>query len=221
MAESLPATAVVRVSRATFDPNGVAEFAALVTKQADYLVPAIKQLPGLLHWYTGVSPEGSTVQISVWDSEEHAKQLDTLRQMVVVARGEMEAIGGTFIRPIINYPITWNTAAATTEPLPPTAVVRAGLATFEPDRFAEFDALARKQSEYLTPAIGQLPGFRRWYSAVSPKGSYANVSVWDSEEHAEQMNDLKEMAVVARGEMAAVGGITFHPIVNYPMTWTI
>ena len=108
-----------------------------------------------------------------------------------------------------------------TESLSATAVVRVGLASFDPGKFAEFDALARKQSEYLTPAIGQLPGFRHWYSAVSPAGSYVNVSVWDSEEHAEQMNDLKEMAVVARGEMAAVGGMTFHPIVNYPITWTI
>ncbi|MBU3064339.1 hypothetical protein KO481_22745 [Nocardia sp. NEAU-G5] len=108
-----------------------------------------------------------------------------------------------------------------TETLPTTAVVRVGLASFDPSKFAEFDALARKQAEYLTPAIGQLPGIRHWYSAVSPDGSYANVSIWDSEEHAEQMNNLNEMVVVARGEMAAVGGMTFHPIVNYPITWTI
>ncbi len=50
------------------------------------------------------------------------------------------------------------------------------------------------------------------------------VSVWDSEEHATQMDRLKEMAVDARGDMTAVG-VTFTPehatIINYPITWTI
>ncbi|MFJ4657317.1 hypothetical protein ACIP5Y_39130 [Nocardia sp. NPDC088792] len=107
MTESLPAGAVVRVGRASFDPSLFADFEALITKQADYLIPAINALPGLLHWYTGVSPEGTTAQISIWDTEEHAKQMDDLKEMAVIARGEMEAIGGKFERPIINYPLTW------------------------------------------------------------------------------------------------------------------
>ncbi|MFB7718592.1 hypothetical protein [Nocardia sp. NPDC056100] len=107
MTESLPANAVVRVGRASFDPGNFEKFEALITKQAEYLVPAITRLPGLLHWYTGVSPDGSMVQISIWDSEEHAKQMDDLKEMAVIARGEMEAIGGIFERPIINYPMAW------------------------------------------------------------------------------------------------------------------
>ena len=75
-------------------------------KTSEYLIPAIKRLPGLIHFYAGVSPEGSAVQVSVWDSEEHSAQLNHLKEMVVVARGEMEAIGMRF-HPIINYPITW------------------------------------------------------------------------------------------------------------------
>jgi hypothetical protein len=47
-----------------------------------------------------------------------------------------------------------------------------------------------------------------------------NVSVWESEEQAAQMDQLKEMTVDARGEMVAVG-ITFTPIVNHPVNWTI
>ncbi|MGW4120890.1 hypothetical protein [Nocardia sp. NPDC004711] len=47
------------------------------------------------------------MQISVWDSEEHPKQMDELKEMAVVACGEMEAIGGKFERPIINYPMSW------------------------------------------------------------------------------------------------------------------
>ena len=106
MTESLPAAAVVRVSRGTFDPSRFAEIDAANTKESQYLIPAIKQLPGLMHWYAGVSPEGSIVNVSVWDSDAHAAQMDQLKEMVVDARGEMEALGVTFI-PIVNHPISW------------------------------------------------------------------------------------------------------------------
>ena len=106
MTESLPATAVVRASRATFDPSRFAEIDALHTKQAEYLSPAIKYLPGLLHFYAGVSPDGSMLQVSVWDSEEHSAQLNHLKEMVVIARGEMEALGVAFT-PIATYPVGW------------------------------------------------------------------------------------------------------------------
>jgi hypothetical protein len=73
---------------------------------SEYLIPAIKRLPGLIHWYAGVSPEGSIVNVSVWDSDEHAAQMGRLKEMTVDARGEMEALGVTFI-PIVNYPVNW------------------------------------------------------------------------------------------------------------------
>ena len=106
MSESLPANAVIRVSRGSFDPSRFAEIDAASTRESQFLVPAITQLPGLIHWYAGVSPAGSIVNISVWDSDEHAAQMNTLKEMVVDARGEMEALGVTFI-PIVNYPIGW------------------------------------------------------------------------------------------------------------------
>jgi hypothetical protein len=106
MTESLPATAFVRVSRASFDPSGFAEVDAMNKKTSEYLIPAIRRLPGLIHFYAGVSPGGSAVQVSVWDSGEHAAQLDRLKEMIVDARGEAEAVGVTF-HPIVNYPINW------------------------------------------------------------------------------------------------------------------
>jgi hypothetical protein len=106
MTESLPAAAVVRVSRATFDPSRFAEVDAMNKKTAEYLIPAIKRLPGLIHFYTGVSPDGSAVQISVWDTHEHATQLDHLTEMTVDARGEAEAVGVAFT-PIVHYPVGW------------------------------------------------------------------------------------------------------------------
>ncbi|HEV2634980.1 MAG TPA: hypothetical protein VGX23_07520 [Actinocrinis sp.] len=106
MSQPLPATAYVRVSPATFDPRRFAEVEALSTKQAEYLIPALTRLPGIIHHYVGVSPEGSIVHVSIWDTEEHALQLSGLKEMAVIARGEMEAIGVTF-GAIVNYPLNW------------------------------------------------------------------------------------------------------------------
>jgi len=106
--ESLPATAVVRVSRGTFDPGRFAAAEAMNSKTSEYLIPAIRRLPGLIRYYTGVSPEGSIVAVSLWDSDEHAAQLNQLKEMIVDARGEAEAVGVTFT-PIVNYPISWTT----------------------------------------------------------------------------------------------------------------
>jgi hypothetical protein len=106
MTESLPAAAVVRVSRATFDPSRFAEVDAMNKKISEYLIPAIERLPGLIHFYACVSTEGSAVHVSVWDTDEHASQLDHLKEMTVDARGEAEAAGVTFT-PIVNYPVGW------------------------------------------------------------------------------------------------------------------
>ncbi len=106
MTESLPKTAVIRASRATFDPSRFAEVDAMNTKTSKYLIPAVQKLPGLIHFFAGVSPDGSMMQVSVWDSEEHSAQLNHLKEMVVVARAEMEAVGVTFT-PVVTYPIRW------------------------------------------------------------------------------------------------------------------
>jgi hypothetical protein len=107
MTESLPGTAVVRVSSGNFDPSRFAEVDAMNTKVSEYLVPAIGRLPGLIHWYAGVSPGGSIVNVSVWDSAEHAAQMGRLKEMIVDARGAAEAAGVTFTTPIVNYPVGW------------------------------------------------------------------------------------------------------------------
>jgi len=79
MTESLPQTAVIRASRATFDPSRFAEVDAMNTKTSKYLIPAVQQLPGLLHFFAGVSPDGSMMQLSIWDSQEHSAQLNQLK----------------------------------------------------------------------------------------------------------------------------------------------
>jgi hypothetical protein len=102
----LPENAVVRISRANFDPARFAEIQEMTMATGRYLIPAVKQLPGLISFYAGTSPDGSAVHVSVWDSEEHARQLDHLKEMIVDARNDAEKAGAIFT-PIVNYPINW------------------------------------------------------------------------------------------------------------------
>lgn len=105
-ATPLPDTAVVRVSRGTFDPARFAEVYAMTMATGRYLIPAISKLPGLISYYAAASPDGSIVHVSIWESGEHARQMSRLTEMIIDARRDAEQAGVTFI-PIVNYPIHW------------------------------------------------------------------------------------------------------------------
>lgn len=107
MSLTLPPTAVIRVSRGNFDPARFAEVELMSRNTGTYLIPAINRLPGLLHYSAAVSPSGSMVHVSIWDSDEHAQQMGRLKEMIVDARKDAEAVGVEFT-PIVNYPISWN-----------------------------------------------------------------------------------------------------------------
>ena len=107
-----------------------------------------------------------------------------------------------------------------TAPLPEGAVVRVSSGTFDPARFAEVQAMTTATGRYLVPAISRLPGLINYYAGASPDGSMIHVSIWDSNEHASQMGRLKEMIVDARND-ADKAGVSFSPIVNYPVDWVI
>ena len=106
MTTPLPEAAIVRVSRGNFDPADYADVQAMTMATGEYLVPAIRRLPGLITYYAGVSPDGSMVHVSVWESHEAAEQMGRLKEMIVEARHDAERVGVTFI-PIVNYPIDW------------------------------------------------------------------------------------------------------------------
>jgi len=107
-----------------------------------------------------------------------------------------------------------------TPPLPEGAVVRVSRGTFDPARFAEVQAMTIATGRYLVPAISRLPGLISYYAGASPAGSMIHVSICDSDEHANQMGRLKEMIVDARND-AEKAGVSFIPIVNYPVDWVI
>jgi hypothetical protein len=105
-------------------------------------------------------------------------------------------------------------------PLPEGVVVRVSRGTFDPARFAEVQAMTIATGRYLVPAISRLPGLISYYAGASPDGSMIHVSIWDSDEQASQMGRLKEMIVDARND-AEKAGVSFIPIVNYPVDWVI
>lgn len=106
MQESLPAAGVVRLSRGSFDPTRFAEIEQATDRTRGYLIPAIRQLPGVQAYFAGVSPSGSVINVSFWDTPERADQMSRLPEMIVRARQEYEPFTVSFI-PIVNYPIMW------------------------------------------------------------------------------------------------------------------
>jgi len=98
----IPAGGVIRVSRATFDPGRLAEAERMLRDTATYLVPAIRRLDGLLGYYAGASAEGSIVAVSLWDSDAHANQMGSLKEMIIDARRDAEA-AGVGVPAIANY----------------------------------------------------------------------------------------------------------------------
>jgi hypothetical protein len=106
MQATLPASAVVRVSSGSFDPARFAEVERMSQETAKYLIPAISKLPGLISYFAAVSPSGSIVHVSVWDTDTHAQGMASLKEMIVDARQAAEAAGVRFT-PIINHPVSW------------------------------------------------------------------------------------------------------------------
>ena len=108
-----------------------------------------------------------------------------------------------------------------TETIPPGAVIRVSPASFDPARLPEIQEMTTAVSRYLIPAIKKLPGLIAYYAATSPDGSQVHVSIWESEEHAQQMSRLPEMIVDARRDAEKAGAVFGQPIVNYPIDWAI
>jgi hypothetical protein len=106
-AASPPSTAVVRVSRGNFDPARFEQVEQMTRDTGSYLIPAIGRLDGLIAYHAGASVQGSMVHVSLWQTNDHAEQLSQLKEMVVDARSDADAVGVTFI-PIVNYPIAWS-----------------------------------------------------------------------------------------------------------------
>lgn len=97
---------VVRISKGTFDPSRIAESEHLLADSERALRDVLTGLKGLVHYYVGIDrSRGSLTNVSVWDSLEHAHQMDTLPAMLA-QRPILEAAGVTF-EPITNHETLW------------------------------------------------------------------------------------------------------------------
>lgn len=217
-AGSTPPYAAIRLWRGTFEHKRFAEVEQMTRDTGDYLILAIRQLDGLIAYYAGVSPSGSTVHVSLWRSNEHAEQMGGLKEMIIDARQAAESVGVGF-DPIVNYPLAWQTG--TTDEPGEDAVIRVALNQWDPARFDEATVINDRTSEYLIPAIQRLDGLIAFYTGVSPTGTLLDASIWQNTSNAEQMDTLKEMIVDARNEFSAIGAQRPTPIVNYPILWSI
>lgn len=98
--------AVVRISKGRFNGSRTAEARGLLADSEVPLRDAITALPGLIHYYVGIDEAaGQLTNVSVWDTSEHAHQMDTLAAMLA-QRPVLEAAGVEF-EPITNHETLW------------------------------------------------------------------------------------------------------------------
>jgi quinol monooxygenase YgiN len=102
---------IVRISRGRFPSVQYNEVRQLIEAAAEPLVPAIKQLRGLIYYHVAVDPVTNTVvNVSIWTDLDAAKQMDTLAPMLA-QRPIVERAGVQFDQ-IANYEPLWTIQAS-------------------------------------------------------------------------------------------------------------
>ncbi len=98
---------VIRVSILRCDATKFALVRRMMLDAEAILRPGIEAMPGLLAYYAGADEATlSLTNTSVWDTLEHAKQLDTFQPMLDAGK-RFAAAGAAFERPIMNYASLW------------------------------------------------------------------------------------------------------------------
>ncbi len=100
---------VVRISKGKFDPASAPDVERLLALSEGALREPLLHLPGLLHYYVGLDrANGQLMNVSVWETLENARQMDTLKEMLA-QRPILEAAGVTF-EAITNHETLWTIA---------------------------------------------------------------------------------------------------------------
>ncbi len=98
---------VVRVSILRVAPDKFDMFVGLMNEAEAVLTPGIRAMPGFQGFSAGAdAATSSLINISHWDSVEHAKQLDHYEPMLALGRRYVE-LGAEFVRPVMNYAGLW------------------------------------------------------------------------------------------------------------------
>jgi len=98
---------IIRVSRGRFDPAQSDAIAALLREGEATLVPALRAMDGLLDYYVALdSAAGVMVNISVWDSLDHAEAMSSLPEM----QAQRDIFLGKDVQfePILNREMIWH-----------------------------------------------------------------------------------------------------------------
>ncbi len=104
MAARLP---VVRVSMGWFPPGRLLDVERLMDYADGPLAEAIRGLPGLVSFHSGIDRERhAVVNVSVWDTLEAAEQMSSLQPMLD-AGAALRSLGVKFVRPIVNASTLW------------------------------------------------------------------------------------------------------------------
>src|SRR5438477_6159962 len=102
---------IVRISRGQFAPERYDEVRRFAEAAAESLIPALKQLRGLIYYHAGVDPVTNTiVNVSIWTDLDAARQMDTLAPMLALRPGAEQA--GVQFGPIANYEPLWTIQAS-------------------------------------------------------------------------------------------------------------
>jgi hypothetical protein len=97
---------VVRISKGHFAPSQYDEVYHLIQASAEPLIPALRQLRGLLYYHAAVDPVTHTVvNVSIWTDLDSVKQMETLAPMLA-QRPILEQAGVHFDQ-IANYAPLW------------------------------------------------------------------------------------------------------------------
>ena len=98
---------VTRVSILRCDAPKFATLREMMLEAEADLRPGIEAMPGLLLFYAGADEATSSlINTSVWDTLEHARQLDTFQPMLDAGK-RFVAEGARFERPIMHYTSLW------------------------------------------------------------------------------------------------------------------
>jgi hypothetical protein len=107
--EKIPmASVVLRVSVARCDRADFERFRTMTTNAQSVLQPGIGAMPGLRAFYAGADEVShSLINTSVWDTLEHAQQMDRFAPMLELGKRFAEA-GDRFERPNMNHAVLWS-----------------------------------------------------------------------------------------------------------------
>lgn len=99
---------IVRVSFGWYPPEKEAEVAAILDYAGKPLGEAIKKLPGLISYYSGIDRQHHVmVNVSLWADLSSAEQMGKLQAMLDQG-AELSKLGVTFVRPIPNCATLWS-----------------------------------------------------------------------------------------------------------------